>query len=226
MSNGYNIIGDIAGRYDELMLLLDKMPQDAEVISVGDMIDRGPKSKEVVEWFMKNGRAILGNHETLCLDFYGKMDCPYNYYPANCWSWNGGDATLVSFEGNVPAEVLTWMEHLPMYLEIEGCLVSHSFPLYSETLEEACDLGNSIYGRDEYSIIWSRIPPNRRDEYILQIAGHNSQWGLRWFEDDDGKYALCLDDSRKGGCLTGAYLPKGFKSPDEIQIFQQDYLDE
>lgn len=222
MSNGYNIIGDIAGRYDELMLLLDKMPRDAEVISVGDLIDRGPKSKEVVEWFMCNGKAIMGNHEHLCLDYYNKLkNTPY--YPYGCWGYNGGKATLRSFGGVVPDNVLSWMSCLPMYMVVEDCLVSHSFPKYNENLEKACDLGVSVYCRGEGSIIWNRIPPNRIDEYKLQIAGHNSQTGLRWYDDEDGKYALCIDDSRLGR-LTGVHLPRGFKSPGEIKFFQQSYL--
>ena len=47
------IIGDIHGCYDELIALLKKCerkPSD-EVISIGDMVDRGPKPWEVVEFF-------------------------------------------------------------------------------------------------------------------------------------------------------------------------------
>ena len=46
------------------------MPE-GETISVGDMIDRGPNSKEVVEYFMDptiNSSAIFGNHEHLMVD--------------------------------------------------------------------------------------------------------------------------------------------------------------
>lgn len=61
------IIGDIHGCYDELVALLKKCerkPSD-EVISIGDMVDRGPKPWEVVEFFLgdPNACAILGNHE-------------------------------------------------------------------------------------------------------------------------------------------------------------------
>lgn len=61
------IIGDIHGCHDELIALLKKCerkPSD-EVISIGDMVDRGPKPWEVVEFFLgdPNACAILGNHE-------------------------------------------------------------------------------------------------------------------------------------------------------------------
>src|SRR3990167_9116336 len=124
-----NIVGDIAGRYDQLLALLKKMPDD-EVISIGDMIDRGPKSKEVIEWFMKNGKAILGNHEHMMLDFYRNG----GYYEHGIWQWNGGSTTLTSFDpaeryracAVVPEIVLSWVSKLPLYLEIDGYLISHS----------------------------------------------------------------------------------------------------
>src|SRR3990167_4499879 len=108
-----NIVGDIAGRYDQLLALLKKMPDD-EVISIGDMIDRGPKSKEVIEWFMKNGKAILGNHEHMMLDFYRNE----NYYEHDVWQQNGGSVTLTSFDPAerhrafevVPIKVLSWVK--------------------------------------------------------------------------------------------------------------------
>ena len=54
----YNIIGDIAGRFDELMLLLAKMPESDKVILLGDMVDRGSQSKQVIEWAMTNPNVI------------------------------------------------------------------------------------------------------------------------------------------------------------------------
>ena len=39
------VIGDIAGRYDELMALIKKFPEAQEILSVGARITKGPKSK-------------------------------------------------------------------------------------------------------------------------------------------------------------------------------------
>lgn len=88
-----NVIGDIAGEYDTLMALLKKMPDDVPV-SVGDMVDRGKKSKEVLDFFMNTGEAIFGNHEHQFVDFLydGKM---YDY--ALWVLYNGGWETIKSF---------------------------------------------------------------------------------------------------------------------------------
>ena len=210
---GYNVIGDIAGRADELFQLLKLMPDD-EPVSVGDMIDRHDQSREVVEFFMKNGKAIYGNHEDLMLN-----DCRNtNFYPYGCWIRNGGGPTLASFAGTIPEEVLTWVEYLPKYLELEGCLISHAFvdSIY-DTPELACNFGcDSNDWPMDYSIIWNRLAPISRDKYVRQIAGHNSQMGLMDFSDKDGIYATCIDDSRNRK-LTGIHIPS-------FKIYQVEYI--
>ena len=216
-----NVIADIAGNYKTLMALLKKMPDD-EPISLGDMVDRGPRSKEVLEFFMSNGRAILGNHEHMMLDACRKL----GYYQPDVWCWNGGDATLKSFgaEGDyveaatqtnlIPDEVLDWVAGLPLYLEENECILSHSF--VDVDLESSCKLGSNAH-EAPHSIIWSRWEPQRIDAYDLQIAGHNSQFGYRRWSDDKGEYAICLDACREK-LLTGVHLPSK-------EIFQQEYID-
>ena len=74
------VIGDIHGCYEELLLLLDKIQlQDKdEIISIGDLVDRGPKSKEVVQFFMKHPQAsaIMGNHEDKHIRIFDKEFAP------------------------------------------------------------------------------------------------------------------------------------------------------
>ncbi|WP_245957381.1 metallophosphoesterase [Chitinophaga flava] len=61
------IIGDIHGCFDELMMLIQQMGLTDEdvLISLGDIIDRGNKSKEVYHFFRNRpGSLVLaGNHE-------------------------------------------------------------------------------------------------------------------------------------------------------------------
>lgn len=93
MSKELNIIGDIAGNFNTLKALLKKMPHAATPFSVGDMCDRGPSSREVMEFFMNNGLAVLGNHDHMMLcEVKGK-----DYYDQGVWFGNGGFETLKSF---------------------------------------------------------------------------------------------------------------------------------
>lgn len=61
------VIGDIHGCYAELQELLGKAEISAsdEIISLGDLVDRGPESPEVLGFFRSqpNARSLQGNHE-------------------------------------------------------------------------------------------------------------------------------------------------------------------
>ena len=50
------VIGDVAGQYDALLRLLNQIPAEEKkrIIFVGDLIDRGPKPIEVVDFVKKN----------------------------------------------------------------------------------------------------------------------------------------------------------------------------
>ena len=61
------IIGDVHGCYEEFQKLLDKVRASStdRIISVGDLICRGPSSAKTLEiaLSMKNLECVLGNHE-------------------------------------------------------------------------------------------------------------------------------------------------------------------
>lgn len=98
-------VGDIHGRSDLLGRLLRRIEDDARqrraekrtLIFVGDYIDRGPNSREVVESLLTApppGFAVhflKGNHEALLLGF---LDDAWNL---DAWLMNGGDATMSSY---------------------------------------------------------------------------------------------------------------------------------
>jgi hypothetical protein len=67
-----NIISDIAGQFSAFEALLHKMP-DAFILSVGDLIHKGPQSMAVLNWFRhksanREALALMGNHEKLAID--------------------------------------------------------------------------------------------------------------------------------------------------------------
>ena len=98
-------IGDIHGRYDLLEALyadiggdIERAPPERSIeIFLGDYIDRGPQSRDVVEWLIFGRRAadericLLGNHEDMMLRV---LDDPQ---ATSIWLHNGGLATLLSY---------------------------------------------------------------------------------------------------------------------------------
>lgn len=214
-----NVIGDIAGNFKTLMALLKKMPE-GKTVSVGDMIDRGPSSKEVIEYFMhaENVEAILGNHEHMMLDYYRHKKLGRRRYDSSIWAYNGGVATMSSFDHEAPEAVLDFIENLPQYKEFtfgnDTFLISHAFVPPEMKLEESL---LTIHLPLDDSIIWNRSKPARIEKYKMQIAGHNSHMGMRTFSDEKGPFATCIDTSRDK-VLTGISLPS-------MTVYQQEYID-
>jgi len=61
------VVGDTHGCYDELMDLLNQLNFGVSdrIVSVGDLVTKGPKNREVLELFMKDSRfsTVIGNHD-------------------------------------------------------------------------------------------------------------------------------------------------------------------
>lgn len=121
------VIADLHGRFDLLVRALGYITARSsvsgfQIVLLGDYIDRGPHSREIVEHLMaaqSSGLPIIclqGNHEDMLLETITKPLDP------GWWIGNGGAQTLKSYghavrgqfdPSVVPAEHLAWMRALP-----------------------------------------------------------------------------------------------------------------
>jgi serine/threonine protein phosphatase 1 len=95
-------IGDIHGELGKLERLLDRLALTASdrLVFLGDYVDRGPESAGVVERLIGLGGQLsctflLGNHESMFLDFLGWKGAAY--FGGDAFLMNGGDRTLASY---------------------------------------------------------------------------------------------------------------------------------
>jgi serine/threonine protein phosphatase 1 len=206
-----NIIADIAGRYNELLKLLEVMPKADKIVLVGDLVDRGPDSKKVVQWAMKgihNDTPIItlyGNHEDIFVGGYVDQMYPMEYAENN-----GYFPTMKSYgvnsPGDYPESHVNWMINLPLFHREEGLFISHAPWLGNRLPETNEDLEK--FGKWRHSIVWNRRPP-KKVEGVFQVYGHNH---LMEKHDDWG---ICLDDCANKK-LTGFHWP-------DKSIFQVEY---
>lgn len=121
------VIGDIHGCYDELITLTKKINLKDEdlLISLGDLVDRGNKSKEVYEYFKNrpNSVVLMGNHERKHL----KGILSY-----------AQEIVKVQF-GEEYSEFIDWVKNLKYYYETEDAIIVHAFFEHDKKLQEQKD---------------------------------------------------------------------------------------
>jgi serine/threonine protein phosphatase 1 len=121
-------ISDIHGRIIELNNLLDFIefqPTDM-IVFLGDYIDRGSNSFEVIERLIEikrlvpNSYFLMGNHEEMAIASKDDSDI-FEY-----WMKYGGDKTLNSYPEGIPEEHWYFMSQLTPYLETESAIYVHA----------------------------------------------------------------------------------------------------
>ncbi len=149
----FYVIGDIHGRFDLLQMLLPGLEPDKTLVFVGDYIDRGRNSAQVLRHLhalsQKADRHVVclkGNHEDMLLSF---LDHPAE--AARMWLFNGGDRTLASFgveheqtdfaqmaqelQKAMGHPLLDWLADLPLHWTSGNITVVHAALDPSKTIE-------------------------------------------------------------------------------------------
>ena len=108
------VIGDIHGCFVELQQLLELVgaSSDDVLVSVGDLVDRGPESPEVVHYFRERPHSLVvtGNHERK------HIRGTFSY---------AQEITRIQF-GSGYEDAVQWMRSLPYFLELDAAIVVHA----------------------------------------------------------------------------------------------------
>jgi serine/threonine protein phosphatase 1 len=142
-------VGDVHGCLGLYRVLERRILAEAggpvAIVMLGDMIDRGPDSRGVIDHLLSPGadgltrHAILGNHEDMLLRFLARP------LLSGAWLGSGGVATLASYgiaaagDGSddladlahrlaeaMPAEHLDYLAHLPVGIDAGRYLLTHA----------------------------------------------------------------------------------------------------
>jgi serine/threonine protein phosphatase 1 len=199
----YFIIGDIHGCYDELRDLLDKaaLNSDDQIISIGDLVDRGLDSASVVEFFRDtpNADSIMGNHERKHVRWLDDQVEPAA----------SQIITRKQIGEDIYPEVIGYMSDLPHYMDLPDALLVHGFYEPGVPLEDQREtvivgtLSGEDYLRKRFSWPWYE----RYDGEKPLIMGHRDYTDkmqvLNYKDRVWGIDTRCV----YGGSLTGLMLP-------------------
>jgi len=161
-------VGDVHGRVDLLISLLRQLDPGLPVIFVGDYVDRGENSAEVLR--VLRGRpgalALKGNHEEMLLSF---LDNPESR--GAHWLRNGGLQTLASYgiagltdtsdgeeltrarDALVAAmgpELINWLRVRPLCYRSGNVAVVHAGADPGTAIEDQSD-AHLLWGHPEFS---------------------------------------------------------------------------
>ena len=149
-------IPDVHGCAATLRRLVEKvihLTRDDELYLLGDLIDRGPDPRGVLDYLLALGEggyrvaSVRGNHEQMLLDACRDRDS------FRLWLLNGGHATLESFgvedACEIPLSYRKFLTGLPYYLLLDDFVLVHG------CLD--CRLDDPF--SDLEAILWSRDCP-------------------------------------------------------------------
>ncbi|ABV95052.1 metallophosphoesterase [Dinoroseobacter shibae DFL 12 = DSM 16493] len=193
------ILGDIHGQLDQLrrahrLIAEDKArvaDPEAPVVHLGDLVDRGPDSRGVLDHLIA-GRAagapwivLKGNHDRMFARF-ARNGLAHDTNVKSGKSWLhpllGGTATLASYgiaaeDGDfapaaeaaartVPEAHLNFLESLPLWFEAPGLLCVHA----------GIRPGRALTAQDTEDLLWIREPflSDVRSHGRLVVHGHTA----------------------------------------------------
>ncbi len=180
MSRTY-AVPDLHGRYDLLTAAIEKILDHsrghaAKMVTLGDYVDRGPNSRQVMErlvnWSVQTLSllALKGNHEAMM------WECCRNLSEIDWWLRNGGDKTLSSYGqctpnsidlNAVPAAHLDWIAKLPSIYVDQHRIYVHA----------GVDLTLALNQQSDQILLWKRYSDGFRKGFGKRhvVHGHDAK---------------------------------------------------
>lgn len=220
----YFAIGDIHGQVFKLKALIDKLHirEDDVVVFLGDYIDRGDFSFEVIEALIGfseqfNCVFLKGNHELMFMDYMSGID-------EDLFIYNGGYKTVLSYERYsydiakhsdyierfMPRAHIDFFQKLKPYYEVEDYIFVHAgiFP------------GTPMENMPDEILYWDRSFIYSSKEYVGKtvICGHSPAPVVT-----NHKNAICIDT---GACFNSMGDLTCVKLPDREFVRQGSTLED
>jgi len=179
LSANFDLIGDVHGCFDELLLLVEKLgyqvtinydqaqspvfeiqcPTNSMLVFVGDLVDRGPKVLEVLLFVktlvaQKKALLVLGNHDHKLLRYLNGEKVTINH---------GLEQSITSLDSLSAAQkeaIITFLSQTPYYLQLDQgrLVVAHAgieqpmIGKYAGRIKSFCLYGKTDGRTDEFGL--------------------------------------------------------------------------
>jgi serine/threonine protein phosphatase 1 len=179
-------VGDVHGCLERLVAIHELIAEDlatrpvetATLVHLGDYVDRGPESAQVIEWLLAGPPVaasaivnLMGNHEHLMLSAVASGETE----TAEIWMSNGGADSLLSWgvpraapqaewAGRIPVPHLLFLRDLATHLRIGPYLFVHAGIRPGVPLDQ----------QTRHDMLWIREPflSSKLDHGAVVVHGH------------------------------------------------------
>jgi serine/threonine protein phosphatase 1 len=179
-------VGDVHGCLERLVTLHEMIAEDlanrpvetATLIHLGDYVDRGPESAQVVDWLLAGPPVaatgivnLMGNHEHLLLNAVASGEGE----AAEVWLSNGGADSLMSWgisrttpqadwASRIPVSHLLFLRDLATHVQIGPYLFVHA----------GVRPGVPLPQQSRHDLLWIREPflSSKEDHGFVVVHGH------------------------------------------------------
>lgn len=197
------VIGDVHGCFLTLVKLFNKIRityPDAKIYCVGDLVDRGNNSYDVLRFIIEEKiRFTAGNHDYMFYDFFKNPSSNL----ARTWVFNGNEATIESYEEHNDElnHHLSHIKSTPLCLNLNDCFISHAgISEHYRRIVEMDDYSDDILNevvtnnyRNDDGVLWARGKLLNIGK--LQVVGHTKNKDVTF---DEGSNVVYIDT---GACV-------------------------
>jgi serine/threonine protein phosphatase 1 len=179
-------VGDVHGCLDRLAALHELIADDlatrpveeAVLVHLGDYVDRGPETAQVIEWLVAGPPVpatrvvnLMGNHEMMMLSAITAADDAAPHH----WLTNGGADSLMSWGVPRTAEPKEWAGRIPLphLIFLRDLRTSYRFGPYF-FVHAGIRPGVALEQQTRQDMLWIREPflSSKTDHGFVVVHGH------------------------------------------------------
>lgn len=202
------VMSDLHGMYDKFISMLEQINFNSNdhLYILGDVLDRGDKSLEIIDYIRnhKNITLLKGNHELMFQESWRDTNNRY------LWFYNGGDDTFYKLKNKkfeYEESFYKYIKNLP-YLEIIDNFILVHAGLYLPNNYENLSIEQIIELQEEDICVWDKtiLNTNKHIKGYTIIISHTPTQNIKDYEKAEIYKQEGIIDIDCGACFDNGKL--------------------